>query len=79
MHHQVQKKAKCVIGKDYPKPIVDHGTIHKENIARMKVAYEKNREAAGSGAAAVAKRGASGSAGVGASAGRAKKGKAKAS
>jgi cryptochrome len=25
----VQKKANCVVGKDYPAPIVDHATIHK--------------------------------------------------
>lgn len=30
----VQKKANCIIGKDYPSPIVDHNSIHKENILR---------------------------------------------
>ncbi len=39
----VQKQAGCVIGVDYPKPIVDHGTIHKTNMARMKKAYELNK------------------------------------
>merc|ERR1712194_770275 len=35
----VQKAAKCIIGEDYPKPIVDHKIVHKVNIARMKTAY----------------------------------------
>jgi cryptochrome len=29
---EVQVKAKCIIGKDYPFPIVDHQTASKENI-----------------------------------------------
>ena len=36
----VQKQAKCVIGQDYPMCIVDHNTIHKKNIERMKLAYD---------------------------------------
>jgi len=40
---EVQRAAKCIIGKDYPEPIVDHGTIHKENIARMKKAYDADK------------------------------------
>lgn len=39
----VQKKAKCIIGKDYPKPIVDHATKHKDNLNRMKEAYDANK------------------------------------
>lgn len=39
----VQKKAKCVIGVDYPHPIVDHKVISKENITKMKGAYEDRR------------------------------------
>ena len=35
----VQKGCGCIIGQDYPKPIVDHDTIHKENIGKMKAAY----------------------------------------
>lgn len=35
----VQKQAKCIIGEDYPKPIVDHGKVSKENIQKMKIAY----------------------------------------
>ena len=40
----IQKEAKCIVGVDYPKPIVDHATIHKQNMAKMKQAYEKNKE-----------------------------------
>ena len=32
----VQRAAGCVIGKDYPKPIVDHQQAKETNIARMK-------------------------------------------
>ena len=39
----MQKKAKCIIGKDYPAPIVDHKEISKTNIGRMKEAYDKNK------------------------------------
>ena len=41
-----QRKAKCVIGTDYPKPIVDHDVIHKENIAKMAAAYKAGKEGA---------------------------------
>lgn len=34
----VQKAARCVIGRDYPKPIVDHKVAMKTNIERMKKA-----------------------------------------
>jgi len=32
---QVQKAAGCVVGKDYPKPILEHGKVSKENIDRF--------------------------------------------
>ena len=32
----IQKQAGCVIGIDYPKPIVDHAVISKKNMTRMK-------------------------------------------
>jgi cryptochrome len=35
----VQEKANCIVGKDYPAPIVDHKEIHKVNIGRIKKAY----------------------------------------
>lgn len=34
-----QKKYGCVIGKDYPHPIVEHDKASKENIVKMKAAY----------------------------------------
>ena len=39
-----QKKAKCIIGVDYPKPIVDHDIVSKANIGRMKAAYDKRNK-----------------------------------
>ena len=45
-----QKKAGCVIGVDYPKPIVDHTRVSKENMGRMAKAYEAHK--AGNGGAA---------------------------
>ncbi|PUZ74606.1 hypothetical protein GQ55_1G078500 [Panicum hallii var. hallii] len=39
----IQKKAKCIIGKDYPKPVVDHETASKECRKRMGEAYALNR------------------------------------
>ena len=38
---EVQRRSGCIIGKDYPKPMVDHGYISKVNIQRMKEAYAK--------------------------------------
>jgi len=43
---QVQKAAGCVIGKDYPRPMVDHAVVSKENMARMKAACEGSKAAA---------------------------------
>ncbi|XP_068096418.1 cryptochrome-1-like [Hyperolius riggenbachi] len=37
----VQERAGCIIGKDYPKPIVVHETVSKQNIQRMKSAYAR--------------------------------------
>lgn len=34
-----QKKYGCIIGKDYPRPIVEHDVVMKENLAKMKAAY----------------------------------------
>ncbi|KAG2649354.1 (6-4)DNA photolyase-like isoform X2 [Panicum virgatum] len=39
----IQKKSKCIIGKDYPKPVVDHDTASKECRKRMGEAYASNR------------------------------------
>ena len=35
----VQKTAGIQIGVDYPKPIVDHGPVSKENMSKMAEAY----------------------------------------
>ena len=37
----VQEAAGCIIGKDYPKPIVDHKTASKDNMRKMKLAYDQ--------------------------------------
>ena len=37
----VQKKAKCIIGVDYPFPIVNHKEKMKENIEKMKKSYSE--------------------------------------
>ena len=34
----VQEKAGCIIGQDYPRPIVNHADVSKRNINRMKEA-----------------------------------------
>jgi len=36
----VQKSASCIVGVDYPKPIVQHEVVSKENMAKMAMAYE---------------------------------------
>ncbi|XP_061820395.1 cryptochrome circadian regulator 5 [Nerophis lumbriciformis] len=37
----VQQAAGCIVGKDYPRPIVEHEVNSKKNIQRMKLAYAK--------------------------------------
>ncbi|GAB5356970.1 hypothetical protein AAMO2058_000333700 [Amorphochlora amoebiformis] len=39
----LQQKWGCVIGKDYPEPIVMHSTISKENMNRMAEAYKEHK------------------------------------
>ena len=38
-----QKKANCIIGQDYPKPIVDHTAVSKQNMDRMAKAYAADK------------------------------------
>ena len=38
-----QRMAGCVIGKDYPEPIVDHAAASGENKARMQAAYAAHK------------------------------------
>jgi hypothetical protein len=40
----VQRKANCIIGQDYPKPIVDHKEMLARNKSRMAEAYALNKE-----------------------------------
>ncbi|KAL6064283.1 Cryptochrome-1 [Balamuthia mandrillaris] len=35
----VQRKAGCIIGRDYPFPIVEHSSVSRENKEKMKLAY----------------------------------------
>lgn len=42
---QVQRGCGCIIGKDYPKPIVDHTDVSKDNMAKMHDAYDAQKEA----------------------------------
>lgn len=44
----VQKAAGCIIGEDYPRPIVKHEVVSKENIGRHKKAYDKGKSEDGS-------------------------------
>lgn len=39
----VQRKAGVIIGVDYPEPIVEHKTISKSNMGRMKQAYDEHK------------------------------------
>jgi hypothetical protein len=40
----VQKQAGCIIGQDYPHPIVQHDVVSKENMAKMKAAYSAGKK-----------------------------------
>jgi len=42
----LQQAAGCVIGKDYPEPIVDHPKISKINMGKMKLAFDASKAAA---------------------------------
>ncbi|CEM04076.1 unnamed protein product [Vitrella brassicaformis CCMP3155] len=39
----VQEEAKCIIGQDYPEPIVDHAEASQECKDRMKAAYDEHK------------------------------------
>lgn len=45
----VQRSAKCIVGKDYPKPMVNHGVASRINIERMKQVYTQLSKYRGSG------------------------------
>ncbi|KAF4518708.1 (6-4)-photolyase(1) [Ephemera danica] len=40
----VQRAAGCIIGQDYPRPIVNHDEASKRNKSRMAEAYKKNKQ-----------------------------------
>lgn len=46
----IQRSAGVKIGRDYPKPIVDHATESKENMDKMAYAYELHKANGRSGA-----------------------------
>ena len=52
--HRDQKAAGCIIGKDYPKPIVAHDVASKANMAKMAEAYAAHKEGGGGGASKAA-------------------------
>uniref|UniRef100_A0A7S2C4N2 Cryptochrome/DNA photolyase FAD-binding domain-containing protein n=1 Tax=Octactis speculum TaxID=3111310 RepID=A0A7S2C4N2_9STRA len=52
----VQKSAGCVVGVDYPAPVVDHKVISKANMGRMAAAYEAHKAKHGTGTAAKKKK-----------------------
>lgn len=37
----IQRASKCIIGKDYPLPMVNHGVASRINIQRMKQVYQQ--------------------------------------
>lgn len=39
----IQREAGCIVGKDYPFPIVDHDIVSKENMNKMKLAYDSSK------------------------------------
>lgn len=41
----ILKKAGVKLGVDYPRPIVDHSVVSKENMLKMKVAYDMHKDA----------------------------------
>ncbi len=50
----VQEAAGCVVGRDYPQPMLDHAAACKANMERLGAAYAAARAGAGAGAAAAA-------------------------
>jgi len=44
---EVQRKARCVVGVDYPFPLVDHADASKANIDKLKLAYAASKDGTG--------------------------------
>jgi len=53
---EVQKAAKCIIGKDYPRPVVDHAKVSAENIARFKRALSETKATGAKGSSGASSR-----------------------
>ena len=47
---EVQRKAGCVVGVDYPAPIVDHAVASKECIEKIAAAYNAHKNGTPRGA-----------------------------
>lgn len=45
----IQRQAGCIIGVDYPAPIVDHEEARKKNLEKMKIAYSIGRKGSDGG------------------------------
>ena len=39
-----QRQARCVLGRDYPNPVVDHAAARERNLGRMRAAYARGRK-----------------------------------
>lgn len=61
---EVQRRAGCVVGTDYPAPIVDHAVVMKTNMAAMKAAYAGGGGGEGSSGAGGSKSSSAGAAGT---------------
>ncbi|CAM9160349.1 unnamed protein product [Ascophyllum nodosum] len=57
---QVQRGCKCIVGKDYPKPIVDHSVASDANKGKMHAAYAAAHEAPSTAPGAAGSSGSSG-------------------
>ena len=40
---EVQQRCGCVVGRDYPFPVVEHTAASRRNMERMKAAYAANK------------------------------------
>lgn len=45
----VQRAANCIIGKDYPSPIVNNAEVQRVNLERMKQVYQQLAQFRGPG------------------------------
>merc|ERR1719264_2193572 len=41
-----QKAAGVLVGSDYPRPLVDHSVVSKENMSKMQKAYDRHKKMA---------------------------------